>query len=571
VFDPRQEFNDVRIWASIVLTLLFGAGQLQASPSALEIGDQLRQQVEAIDEDAALRGTQSLHAAELIARFYRDRSYAPIWLNVDGLLPRTKELVLTIQRADDEGMNTADYHFDLIRSLLIDLVKEGGWQDGDAPMLARLEILCTDAFLTYAAHLTYGRFNPKAVYKIWQMPLDNIDPVALLNEAVASGQVGLALHNLAPRHPIYAQLKGHLARYRQIASDGGWSTIEGDQKLEAGDKGQRVLQLRDRLFITGELPEFNGSDLFDDELTLAVIRFQATHGLAMDGVAGQKTLAALNVPVKERIHQIELNLERWRWLPQQLGDRYIHVNITDFSLSVIEQEKTVVSMPVIVGRTSRSTPSFSANMTYIVANPYWTVPKTIAVEDKLPLLRKDPDYLIKHNFRVYQWHNGEPVELNPRSIDWSRVNRSNFNYSLRQEPGPENALGLLKFMFPNKFDIYLHDTPSRELFEKETRAFSSGCIRIASPIELANYLMQENPAWDAQAIVSTIALGANEIIHLPKPIPVYVLYWTAWVGEDGRMQFRDDIYDRDAVLTAADSVTNVTDLIAFSSSNQPIN
>ena len=561
----------MRIWASIVLSLFLGAGLLQASPSAEEIGDQLRQQVGLLEVAATSNSDASLHAAELVSSFYRERSYAPVWLDEDGLLSRAKELVLTIQRADDEGMNPADYHFDLIRSLLIDLVKESGWQDGDAPMLARLEILCTDAFLTYAAHLTYGRFNPKSVYKIWQMPIDNIDPVELLNEAVASGQVGLALHKLAPRHPAYAQLKAHLARYRQIATEGGWSMIEGGEKLEAGDKGERVLQLRDRLFITGELAEFNGSDLFDDELTLAVIRFQTTHGLVMDGIAGQKTLAALNVPVKERIHQIELNLERWRWLPQQLGERYIHVNITDYSLSVIEQEKTVVSMPVIVGRTSRSTPSFSANMTYIVANPYWTVPKTIAVEDKLPLLRKDPDYLIKHNFRVYQWHDGEPVELNPRSIDWGRVNRSNFNYSLRQEPGPENALGLLKFMFPNQFDIYLHDTPTRELFEQATRAFSSGCIRVASPIELANYLLQEDPEWGPQSIVSTVALGANEIIHLAKPIPVYVLYWTAWVGEDGRMQFRDDIYDRDAVLTAAESVTNVTDLIAFSSSNQPIN
>ena len=561
----------MRVFTSLFLILFLGAGQLQASPSAEEIVDQLRQQVGLLEVAAASHTDTSLHAAELVARFYRERSHAPVWLDEDGLQPRTRELVLTIQRADDEGMNPSDYHFDLIRSMLIDLVKEKGWQDGDAPMLARLEILCTDAFLTYAAHLTYGRFNPTTVYKLWQMPEDNVDPVALLNEAIASGQVGLSLHNLAPRHPVYAQLKGHLDRYRRIANEGGWSMIEGEEKLEAGDKGPRVLQLRDRLFITGELSAFSGSDLFDDELTLAVIRFQATHGLGMDGVAGKKTLAALNVPVEERIHQIELNLERWRWLPRQLGERYIHVNITDFSLSVIEQDKTALSMPVIVGRASRSTPSFSANMTYIVANPYWTVPKKIAVLDKLPLIKKDPNYLTEHNFRVYRWSNGEPVELNPYSIDWNRVNRSNFNYSLRQEPGPENALGLLKFMFPNKFDIYLHDTPTRHLFEQEKRTFSSGCIRVSSPIELANYLLKEDPAWGPQSIVSTVALGANEIIHLAKPIPVYVLYWTAWVGEDGRMQFRDDIYDRDAVLTAAESVTNVTDLIALSSSNQPIN
>lgn len=557
--------------AGIFLVLLLGIGHAQASPSALDVGEQIQQQVENIGVAPASQSGQPLHAAELVSRFYLKRSCFPVWLDEDGLLPRAKELILAIKNADAEGMNPEDYHFSLIRSLLIDLVRDTGWQDGDDAALARLEILCTDAFLTYAAHLAYGRFNPETVYKSWQMPRDNVDLVSMLNQALESGQVGSTLENQMPKHPIYSQLRDNLARYRGIAAQGGWSAIRSEKKMEAGDKGPHVRQLRDRLFITGELPAFNGRDLFDDDLTLAVIKFQATHGLGMDGVVGQKTLAALNITVEERIHQIELNMERWRWLPKQLGDRYILVNITDFSLSLIENGKTSVSMPVIVGRQSRSTPEFNASMTYIVVNPYWKVPRKIAVEDKLPLIRKDPDYLINHNFRVYQWHNGEAVELDPYSINWSRVNTRNWNFSLRQDPGPENALGHLKFMLPNKFSVYLHDTPTRHLFEQDTRTFSSGCIRIASPIELAQYLLKDDPYWDLQTIMGTIAGGENEVINLQKPLPVYVLYWTAWVGEDGRIQFRDDIYDRDTILTAAESVTNVTDLIARSGSNQPIN
>ena len=561
----------MHLLASIFLTLTLGISYAQAAPSVTDIGSQIQQQLETANKTLASEQKQSLHATELVSRFYSGRTYLPAWLDEEGLLPRAKEMILAIKNADAEGMNPEDYHFSLIRSLLIDLVKENGWQDGDEPALARLEILCTDAFITYAAHLAYGRFNPETVYESWQISRDNVDPVSLLNHALESGQVGAALKEQMPKHPIYAVLKQYLARYRQIAASGGWSAVDSDQKMESGDQGPHVRQLRDRLFITGELSEFNGKDIFDDDLTLAVIKFQATHGLGMDGIVGQKTLAALNVPVRERVRQIELNMERWRWLPRQLGDRYIHVNITDFSLSIIEQGKTVVSMPVIVGRQSRSTPEFSADMTYMVVNPYWKVPRKLAVQDKLPLIRKDPEYLLKHNFRVYQWYNGEAVELDPYSINWSKVNSRNWNFSLRQDPGPDNALGSLKFMLPNKFSVYLHDTPTQHLFEQDTRAFSSGCIRIASPIELAKYLLKDDPYWDLQTIMGAIAGGENEIINLPKPIPVYVLYWTAWVGEDGRIQFRDDIYGRDTLLAEAESVTNVTDLIAFSSSNQPLN
>lgn len=555
----------------LLSAFVLAIGCAQASPSIPDIDSRIRIQVEAIDEAAIPQPGQPLHAAELVSRFYQQRSFSPAWLATHGLPPRTEELLLTLQNAGADGMNPEDYHLSLVRSLLAGLGPDMLRNTSDAAALARLDILCTDAFLTYAAHLIYGRFNPGELYRQWQMPGDHINPISLLNQALESGQIAAALETLLPEHTAYHRLRQKLARYRDIAAGGGWSVIDSRHRLQAGDRGQEILLLRDRLFITGELPEFNGSDLFDEQLTLAVIDFQASHGLATDGIVGHRTLAALNVPVEERIHQITLNMERWRWLPQRLGERYIHVNINDFSLSLIEQGETAVSMPVIVGMKSRSTPSFSADMTYIEVNPYWHVPKTIAVEDKLPLIRADPGYLPENGFRVYRWSDGKAVELDPESINWSGVEAENWNYSLRQDPGENNALGSLKFMLPNKFSIYLHDTPARQLFERKVRTFSSGCIRLASPIELANHLLGRDPDWDPQTMTETIASGKNKIIALPEPISVYVLYWTAWVGGDGRIQFRDDIYGHDAVLAAADSVSNITDLIAFSSSHQPLN
>jgi murein L,D-transpeptidase YcbB/YkuD len=561
----------IYVGVNLFLTILLLPGHIQASPPVPDISNQVRLQIEKEKAVSASQDSQPLHAGRLAYYFYAGRSFSPAWLAKDGLLSNAVQLIHAIEKADEEGLDPADYHLGLIHSLLAEVNQNTLWQDAGSPVLARLDITFTDAFLTYAAHLAYGRFNPKTIYKNWQMPGDHIDLISLLNQAVESGQTELALINQLPKHRIYSQLRENLARYKAIANRGGWPEIDSDEKLKAGDRGPLVLQLRSRLFITGELSEFNDQDVFDKELTLAVIKFQASHGLSIDGTVGHKTLTALNVPVEERIHQIKLNMERWRWLPQQLGNHYILVNITDFSLSIIENGYTTFSMPVIVGKTSRNTPSFSAKMTYIVVNPFWRVPRSIAIKDKLPLIRKDPDYLSKHNFRVFQWFNGRAVEIDPNSISWNKVTAKNFNYSLRQDPGPDNALGSLKFMFPNKFSIYLHDTPSRNLFAHKIRTFSSGCIRVASPIDFANHLLKGDPVWDSQTILSSIDNGLNEIVSLPEPIPVYVLYWTAWVGEDGGMQFRDDIYRRDSLLTSADSVTDITDLIASSSSNKPPN
>jgi murein L,D-transpeptidase YcbB/YkuD len=282
-----------------------------------------------------------------------------------------------------------------------------------------------------------------------------------------------------------------------------------------------------------------------------VKHFQKRHGLDIDGIVGSKTLGALNVTAAERLRQIEVNMERWRWLPRDLGDRYIRVNIAGFELDVFEAGRQVMNMRAITGRDYRRTPVFSDMMTYLVINPYWNVPWNIAVKDKLPLIRENPDYLAQQKMILMSGWGADVVEIDPSTIDWSEVTPKDFVWRLRQDPGPLNALGRIKFMFPNKFNVYLHDTPSRELFEQAVRTFSSGCIRIEHPVDLAEYLLRGYPEWTRPAILAAIDKGDERTVRLLEPIPVYVLYCTAWVDETGEISFRNDVYGRDGVVADA--------------------
>jgi len=342
-------------------------------------------------------------------------------------------------------------------------------------------------------------------------------------------------------------------RYREIAAKGGWPMVPHGSKMQKGDRSERILALSGRLIATGDLDRRfrNSEGLFDDALEQAVRRFQQRHGLEVDGVVGLSTLAALNVPVEERIRQIELNMERWRWLPRDFGQRYILVNIANFELDVVEDGKPLMIMHIVVGRPYRRTPVFSDKITYLVLSPYWHVPKNIAIQDMLSLIRNDTNYLAKHNIKVFQGLGTDTREIDAKTIDWSKVTAENFNYRFRQGPGPMNALGRVKFMFPNKFNVYLHDTPSRELFAKTERAFSSGCIRIEKPIELAEYLLRDDPQWTRDNILAVIDKLVEQTVPLPKLIPIHILYCTAWANEDGSIQFRNDIYGRDKLLDEA--------------------
>lgn len=238
-------------------------------------------------------------------------------------------------------------------------------------------------------------------------------------------------------------------------------------------------------------------------------------------------------------------------MPQDLGRRYVLVNIANFELDVVENSQPLIFMRVVVGRDYRRTPVFSDKMTYLVLNPYWNVPPNIAVQDKLPLIKKDPGYLTLQKMMVFQGWGADTREIGPETVDWSQVTAKNFYYRLRQDPGPMNALGRIKFMFPNQFNVYLHDTPTRELFAKTERAFSSGCIRIEKPLELAEYVLRGDFKRTKDKFLAAIDRGTEQTVRLLEPIPVHLLYWTARAYEDGSIQFRKDLYGRDVLLDEA--------------------
>jgi murein L,D-transpeptidase YcbB/YkuD len=311
-----------------------------------------------------------------------------------------------------------------------------------------------------------------------------------------------------------------------------------------------IALLRKRLAIAQGFIEFNPGDenLFDQPLHDQVVLFQLRNGLNADGVAGKATIEALNISVKDRIATVEANLEHWRWLSDDLGKRYIKVNIANFELQVIENDKQVFYSMAIVGRLYRETPVFSSIIKYLVLDPYWTIPPTILNEDIIPAVIKNPAYLAINNMKVLR---NDGIEVDPLTIDWDSVLTTGFPYSIREEPGPVNPLGRIKFMFPNQYNVYIHDSPARNLYLQTDRSFSSGCIRISKPLELAEYLLKDNPEWVPEQIKNVIDQGMERTVILEKPIQVHIVYLTAWADDDGIVYFRKDVYNRDQQLITA--------------------
>ena len=490
----------------------------------------------------------------VIPRFYRQRDFKPAWISDKEFSSQAKALIAAIQVADQEGLNPEDYHLAKIKALLAEAEERHLKKiPPSAKDMADFDLLLTDSFLMYSSHLLAGRVNPERIHTGWFVFTREVNLVDILQAALDTNQIRKTLDKLKPSHPGYTGLGQMLIRYRKIAKNGGWPHLVSGSSLKIGDRGERVEKLRKRLLFFDDsksMAEENGQ-IFDEQLDEVVRGVQEIYGLKSDGIVGPETRAALNVPAKARARQIELNMERWRWIPRNLGQRYILVNIADFKLSLIEHGETVMDMRVVVGRTYRRTPVFSSKMKYIVLNPFWNVPMSIAVKDILPKLRENHNYLSLHNMTVYaNWQTGAP-SIDPRSIDWSKVNRRGFRYRLVQKPGPQNALGRLKFMFPNRFSVYLHDTPGKELFQKNIRSFSSGCIRAEKPVKLAVYLLKDDPNWTKEKIMAAVDRGKTRSIGISNPLNVHLLYWTAWVDKTGEIHFRDDIYDRDRPLDKA--------------------
>jgi murein L,D-transpeptidase YcbB/YkuD len=528
-----------------------GASALDPSELSARVREQLRSRIEDGGLPLYLRvGDEALQAAWALPRFYAQRGYLPAWIGNEGPTPMADELVGALNRALCEGLTPRHYHAAALGRLL---GQAGGGAPPDSRLLAELDLLLTDAFLIYGAHLAGGRTNAEAIDREWPARPWEMDLGRHLADALAAGQVAQALEALTPQDAGYRGLRQALAHLRRIEAAGGWPSVPPGPKLELQDRDPRVVPVRRRLAVTGELPAeaADAGEHFDAALAEAVRTFQRRHGLEPDGVVGSETLALLNVPVAERIRQLALNLERWRWLPRNLGDRYLLVNIAAFHLTLVEGGRPVMEMKAVVGRDYRRTPVFSDRMTYLVLSPYWNVPPRIAVQDKLPLIRRDPAYLARQHLRVFRGWGVGAEEVDPATVDWTSLSSTNFPFRLRQDPGPWNALGEIKFMFPNPHDVYLHGTPDRHLFARSQRSFSSGCIRIEKPVELAVQLLGDDPRWSREAIMTAIDRRVEQTVLLPQPLPIHLLYWTAWSAEDGALHFRRDIYDRDPPLAAA--------------------
>ena len=486
--------------------------------------------------------------------FYLRRGNKPAWIGNNLDFPLADELIQSIRESTREGLTPNIYHLKQLKFLLNAIrQKEAHRRPLDPKTLIDFEILLTDAFLFLGSHLRGGRVNPETIHTKWIVENPEVDMAAVLQLAIKSKNIRAALQKFIPPQNGYAAMRKALLSYRKIHAKGGWPLIPPGISLRLGDREPRVMLLRQRLIRTGDFEAVANSAQydFDEPLEKAVRRFQRRHGLKADGVVGRKTLAALNVPVKDRIRQIEINMERWRWIPPDLGRHFLLVNIADFKLTVFENSQPVMDMRVVVGRNARRTPVFSARLKYLVINPYWNIPSKIAVRDILPKVKTDVGYLRDRKIRVLQdWSQNAP-QLDPYSINWFETGRRHFPYKLRQDPGPLNALGRIKFMFPNKFEVYLHDTPAKELFQKTSRDFSSGCIRLERPIDLAAYLLSAHDRWSADNISKTIKSGQRKIVKIEETVYVHLLYWTAWVDKEGRLHFRKDIYDRDMPLDRA--------------------
>ena len=519
------------------------------------LDNRLRQRIETEGRQAKFTCRDELICGiQDLPLFYARRNFEPAWTRKDGSISRAESLIKAIYNARDDGLSPADYHTANLQLLLNEFKQS---QIENEPLnletLVDLELLLTDAFLLLGSHLLAGRVNPETIHSGWIVENPSANLADVLRTALKTNQIEGALDGLRPPHTGYQTLKNKLRRYRQIGKSGGWPRIPEDWNWQKGDHGTQISVLRRRLEMSGDLNPVDDKYAyqFDDTLEQAIRHFQTLHGLVANGKIDAKTIAALNVPVGIRSRQIELNLERWRWIPHELGQQYILINIADFNLSVVDNDYTVLEMRVVVGRHYRRTPVFSEQMKYLVFNPYWNIPRKIALEDILPKIRTDPEFLSSRRIKVFEnWTEGAK-EVDPKVIDWTQVNQHNFNYKLRREPGPLNDLGRIKFMFPNKFAVYLHDTPSRSLFQRTMRGFSSGCIRVEKPIELAEWLLADNPRWSRHDILKAIKSEKNQAVRLPKTIPVHILYWTAWVDEAGDVHFLDDIYKRDKPLDDA--------------------
>lgn len=480
-------------------------------------------------------------AKDDLTAFYAARDNRPAWsfAGLDSNATFAVFINSLQQLIDYHGLPMEDYPFALMKSLAAS--SDGG---------VKLELLVTDTLLHLARDLHGDTIDLDQLYPGWNFHKAEVDIPAGLAAAVSVGTLSEFMDGLAPKTPIYAALAQALKTYRALAAKGPWPTIDAGPSLQLKDHGSRVAQLRARLTAEGYLPSDAITDkqhvFFDNNLRDALMEYQAHNGLVSDGHAGTKTVEALNVSVSTRIDQIRANMERWRRVPDDfLPARYVMVNIPNASVDIIEDGNHVYRGPVIIGKVDRKTPFIQSTIRSMIFNPSWHVPKKIAQKDILPKLRKDPHYLEKLGFVIKDSEDDPHGE----NIDWKSMPEQEFNFRLRQSPGDMNSLGRVKFDFDNDFAVYMHGTPHQELFKKNERSLSSGCVRLRDPEQVAEIVLSGNKEpWPLERIDAEIDSNKTHWVAIANPLPIFIMYWTVFPGDDGKINFRNDIYDYDSFL-----------------------
>jgi murein L,D-transpeptidase YcbB/YkuD len=475
---------------------------------------------------APLDSSQWRHVRSLYHRY----GGGPLWFDAEGLArERSTALLDAVIHAPDDGLRLDRYPLEPLSAALTPVRSS---RKLTAAEVADADIVLTSTYVALGEDLLTGQIDPRAVSQDWHIdPQEEAVDSALL-QAIRSEPLDRSIQTMRPADPEYASLRGELAKYRKLDSSGGWAKVPKGKKLSPGDRDApaRLSALRNRLRGEGLLSgdSAGASGVYDRTLAGGVAAFQARHGIVSDSVLGEETVASLNVPAAYRAGQIAANLERFRWLPRAFGSRYILVNVPAFRLEAYDGGKKALEMRVIVGSEfeDRSTPVFSDSMEFVIFRPYWLVPDNIAEKEIFPKSQADPGYLATKHYELYQ-QDGK-----------TRV---------RQQPGSDNSLGLIKFMFPNDFAIYLHDTPQDDLFSKDVRAFSHGCIRVEKPDELASFVL----GWTGPRVRQAMERGEDDHrVNLPRKIPVYIAYFTAYF-RDGVPYFGNDLYKRDDDLIRA--------------------
>jgi len=517
----------------------------QVNQAAAEEKSQIRSWVERIKSGNCAKDKDCpISSVILLPELYKKYSYQPIWTNPGSV----RQLIDAIKDSYHDGLTPEDYHLSLIQQLQKALVAKP-----DPAKRAKLDVVLTDSLVRLGYHLLMGKVDPESLDRNWNMDRTlKLDPILKMSIAIDNAQVTGLVAGFRPKADFYRDLKQVLANYRKIQAEGGWPQVPAGKTLKPGMTTPRVTTIRQRLVVTTDMPAVSmESSLYDAAVEAGVKQFQQRHGFEADGVVGKGTLAAMNVPIKARIGQLRVNLDRARWVLHDLPQDFVVTDIAGFNLLYIRNGQEAWKTRVQVGKTYRKTPVFRDRIRYIEFNPTWTIPPGILRKDILPKVKRDPQYLQNKNMVVL---NQQGKQIDIATIDWSQYPGKGFPYLIRQQPGPNNALGRVKFIFPNKHSVYLHDTPSKSGFKRAERAFSSGCIRVQNPFHFAELLLADKPGWDRAKIDAVVGSRKTTRVNLSKPLTVMLLYWTAAVDNERRVVFKQDIYDRDgAVLVGLDS------------------